>query len=406
MAWRREVTMPVYKTKWKDRWRVRLWRKGERKDWIVHGSKADAKLVEAEKRIELEMDDEVVESPAIPTFFEFCAVRYRIHAENNLAPSTWSGRQYQVARLMHHLGRWPLDQISPQRIEDFKTARLKAGCIASTVNNDLKVLSAILNFAAELEIPFKVPRIRKMKERGKARVQYWTPEEVGRLLSAVEEVVPEILGICVFLAHTGCRKGEAISLKARSVDLERGLVRIEPNEEWVPKGNRPREVPVGAALAPWLVPERLGKVWAFPCYKSGEKWHRFPDRLFAKARDAAGLVGGIHRLRHSYATQVLLETRDLFLVSKLLGHTHSRTTEIYAHLLTDHLDRARDAVQYSWGGRDAGPEVLRFAALTKDDGDDVRTLTSGVAGRVETEKEGKTVRATVPEKRKGVRQSA
>ena len=74
------------------------------------------------------------------------------------------------------------------------------------------------------------------------------------------------------------------------------------------------------------------------------------------------------KLRHSYASQLVLATRDLFLVSKLLGHTHSRVTEVYAHLMTDHLDRARDAVRYSWGGRDAEPEVLRFARLTQDDG--------------------------------------
>lgn len=41
-----------------------------------------------------------------------------------------------------------------------------------------------------------------------------------------------------------------------------------------------------------------------------------------------------------------METKDLFLVSKILGHSHTAITEIYAHLLSDHLDRARDAVSF------------------------------------------------------------
>ena len=37
------------------------------------------------------------------------------------------------------------------------------------------------------------------------------------------------------------------------------------------------------------------------------------------------------------------ETRDLLLTARVLGHSHERVTEIYAHLLPGHLDRAKDA---------------------------------------------------------------
>ena len=40
-------------------------------------------------------------------------------------------------------------------------------------------------------------------------------------------------------------------------------------------------------------------------------------------------------------------TRDLLLVARLLGHSHERVTERYAHLLPDALDVARDAISFS-----------------------------------------------------------
>ena len=44
----------------------------------------------------------------------------------------------------------------------------------------------------------------------------------------------------------------------------------------------------------------------------------------------------------------MLQTRDLFLVARLLGHSTAWVTERYAHLLPEHLERARAAV--SFGG--------------------------------------------------------
>jgi hypothetical protein len=44
----------------------------------------------------------------------------------------------------------------------------------------------------------------------------------------------------------------------------------------------------------------------------------------------------------------------MFLLAKILGHSHSRVTEIYSHLLPDHLARARNAV-------DIAPKTLAIA---------------------------------------------
>ena len=117
-------------------------------------------------------------------------------------------------------------------------------------------------------------------------------------------------------------------------------------------------VPMNDALLPWLerIPRRSDR-WVFPSER-GTKYAYWPQKSFNEARDAAGIgKGGPHRLRHTYATYLVLETKDLFLVSKILGHTHTVVTEIYAHLLSDHLDRARGAVSFPTDISPAGLEA-------------------------------------------------
>lgn len=52
----------------------------------------------------------------------------------------------------------------------------------------------------------------------------------------------------------------------------------------------------------------------------------------------------IHDLRHSFASDALQLGQDLTMIGKLLGHTQVQTTARYAHLKTDPIRTAADAV--------------------------------------------------------------
>jgi integrase/recombinase XerD len=69
---------------------------------------------------------------------------------------------------------------------------------------------------------------------------------------------------------------------------------------------------------------------------------RFLRALVASMRVRSGLEKGVHPhlLRHTFATDLLRETKNLPLVMKSLGHADIGTTQIYLHIVDDELEAA------------------------------------------------------------------
>ena len=327
----------------------------KRKAYIVRGTKKEAKAFEIRMTMELETSTPKPEPPVVPRFADFCANQYRRNAELHLKSTTWVKRSSQLAFLMEFFGDDKLSDIDSARIDAYKAKRRKRDKLKKiSVNNELRVLRRVLNFARDnCRIPLVPVKIEFFSEK-KKRVKLWTEEEIQRLFTACAQVSPDLLPTLVFLANTGCRRGEALALIWNHIDLKRRLVQIWPIEdddhdgdEWEPKNGKPREVPISDVLMPWLIYERQSPTWVFPCPSTGERYAFWPERKFQRAQKAAGLRGGVHTLRHSFASHFLRETPDLYLLAEILGHSQTRVTELYSHLLPDHLERGRNAVSFS-----------------------------------------------------------
>ena len=318
-----------------------IWARGKRHEWIVEGTKADGDAFEARKRLEL--NAETLSTRVAPSFSEFCKHQYKPYAETNLKTSTWKKvRIYQLATLEEFFGSKRLTEITTEEIESYKGVRSRA-VRPSSVNNELRVLRTVLNYAAETSYPTARPRIKKLPQRGQARTQAWTAAELGRLFVEARKESDELVRLLVFLANTGCRKGEALACEWDWIDFEAEMIRIPSNEHWQPKNGKPREVPLSDACRAVLSGRKASARWVFP-KASGERYVDFPKDAFWAARDRAGLTGGPHTLRHTFASHFLQAEPDMSLLARLLGHGHQRVTELYAHLLPDHLARARNAV--------------------------------------------------------------
>ena len=336
--------MPVYAKG--DKWRVVVWHRGTRHDFIQEGTKAEAKQFEAAKRIEFRSHDPSTAGRHVLTFSEFSKGAYLAHAERQLKERTLTNRAYTLKRLIDFFGSTKLTDLSVGAAEEYKQKRIDQGIGASTINDELKVFRTVIRYAHDLGVPAALPKIKDVPTHGvKRKVTAWTAAEVTKLIQTAKRKRPEIAGLVVFLVNTGCRKGEAIALEWSAVDLKRGLIRIEPGEEWQPKDGEARQIPISADLLPWLKGKRKSKRWVFP-NRSRERYAYWPQRAFDQVRKAAKLKGGPHTARHTFATHFLGAGGNLHVLAKILGHSTSYVTDLYGHLLPDHLEAARNIVSF------------------------------------------------------------
>lgn len=358
--------MPNYKGRRAGTRRVVIWVRGRGLEWIVGGSKADGDAFEARKRLELEAEG--LTKRVAPIFSEFCKHQYKPYAETNLKASTWKKvRVYQVATLREFFGDMKLTEITTEEIERYKRERVRA-VGPTSINNELRVLRAILNYATATGYPAACPKMQRLAVRGKPRVAFLTATELGKLFAEARAESPELVRLLVFLANTGCRKGEALACEWEWIDLDAAMIRIPSNALWQPKSGKPREIPMSDACRAVLLGPRASERWVFP-KAGGERYVDFPKDAFWAARNRAKLKGGPHTLRHTFASHFLQAVPDLFLLAQVLGHSHGRVTELYSHLLPDHLARARNAVNL-------GPSLQPMA----------QTMATGTEGRVSTKK--------------------
>lgn len=345
--------MPNYKGRRPGTRRIVIWTKGKPNEWIISATKAEGDKFEARKRLELEAQEGA--RRVVPRFSKLCE-EYALHAELHLKASTWKVRVFQLANLIEFFGTRSADAIGVATVDAYKTQRLKTpvtrgpqagkGTVEpNTVNAELRVLRTILNWAEDAGYPIPKRKWKRLKVPGSSgRVRAFTTEELDRLYAAARRVnSPSLVGLITFMVNTGCRKGEAIEAQWTWVDFDTGYLRIPATKEWQPKNGKPREVPLSDAVMAVLSGPRQHPTHLFTSIH-GRPLRRFPKELWGVAMREAGLTGGPHQLRHTYASHFLRSNPDLQLLAQIIGHSSIKVTELYAHFLPGHLERGRNAV--------------------------------------------------------------
>ncbi len=135
----------------------------------------------------------------------------------------------------------------------------------------------------------------------------------------------------------GLRIGEALNLKTSDINSDRMQIRIEQG-----KGKKDRYTILAKSILPLLrkyFVKYQPKEYLFEGQFGGKYSSSSAQFIFKEAIRKSGLpiTGGLHTLRHSFATHLLESGTDLRYIQGLLGHSSSKTTEIYTHISNAHL---------------------------------------------------------------------
>lgn len=153
------------------------------------------------------------------------------------------------------------------------------------------------------------------------------------------DVTTNIKHKCIIsiLYSAGIRKSELLNLKLTDIDSKRMVISITQG-----KGNKDRLTLLSEKLLDYLrtyYKSCRPKEYLFESPKGGKYSASSVDRIVKKAAKKVGIAKAItpHTLRHSFATHLLESGTNLRHIQALLGHNSSKTTEIYTHVATNHL---------------------------------------------------------------------
>ncbi len=245
------------------------------------------------------------------------------------APNTQSTYLRVISQLARHYGRAP-DRISNR---DVKAYLFHLHQNAKRSTGTCNVASAALRFfyhktLGRTHTDYDIPIARMPKKLP----QVLSRDEVARLLSHTHFPKHRVLFDIAY--STGMRVSEIVGLRPGDIDSGRMVIRVEQG-----KGAKDRLTLLSARLleelrehfrrdqpGEYLFPSRDGS--GHLCAAALK--HAFSA---AKLRGKIDKPGGIHLLRHSYATHRLEAGADLHILQRLLGHRSIRTTTHYLHVM-------------------------------------------------------------------------
>ncbi len=280
-----------------------------------------------------------------------------IEVEKNKSLLTRRNYDFYLSRFIAVSKLTKPGQITLDDVRDFRlwlNRRQNArgqGLKKSTQNYYLIALRSFLKYLAKNDVPSLAAEKIELAKTSERQVNFLEGDDLERFLQAPLQGEKHSLisyrdkAILEMLFSTGLRVSELANLKRDSINLNKDEFTVRG------KGDKLRVVFVSPAAKLWLK-EYLGRRKDTAPYlflrqdRAGRRateekslTPRSIQRLVDHYAAAAGLTKHItpHTLRHSYATDLLMNGADIRSVQAMLGHASIQTTQIYTHITNPRL---------------------------------------------------------------------
>ncbi len=273
-----------------------------------------------------------VEKRTLSEDYKVCPMEYLQKLElKRYADNTIKTYVLCFERFINHFRSIEVNSLDENNVRTYLSILNKKGFSNSYINqavNAIKfyyeVVNSMPNRFYEIERPRKEHKLPKVISK----------QEVLTIIRHTNNIKHRC--IVSLLYSAGLRRSELINLKIKDIDSSRMLVRVEQS-----KGNKDRYTLLSNNL---LVELRdyfkawKPKIYLFEGQDGGQYSGTSINKILHRACDKSKIKRiSAHILRHSFATHLLEGGTDLRYIQNLLGHSSSKTTEIYTHVATNIL---------------------------------------------------------------------
>jgi integrase/recombinase XerD len=279
-----------------------------------------------------------------------------LEIEQNRSQKTIANYDHYLTRLVDFAGDIQIKDIDAELIRKWRLWLNRLGTNTSdelgqiTQNYHLIALRSFLKYCAKRDIPALTADKIELSRTQRQQVTFLNEEELEQLFAQPD--VQTIAGvrdraILELLFSSGLRVSELVGLDRDSINLKRREFTVRG------KGQKDRPIFVSPEAAAWVenyLAKRQDTAKPLFIRYSGNKqinlsgnYYRLTarsvQRLVARYARLAGITKHVspHTLRHSFATDLLMNGADLRSVQALLGHSNIATTQIYTHITDPHL---------------------------------------------------------------------
>jgi len=270
-------------------------------------------------------------------YFKSCPLEFLKYMQlKAYSYSTINTYYYFVLRLLNCYKQNSIEQINQFRsdkVNEYHQQMLGEKVYSEqTINQSINAIKLYYNGYLNNEILLEQvirPKVAKTLPK------VWSKEEISRIISSIDNVKHKTLLALIY--GSGLRIGEVLKLRIEDIDSKRMSIRLLGA-----KGKKDRYTIIGKFTLELL--RSYYKIYKpknlmFEGQFGGQYSPTSAGRILFKAIKKSGVPkrGGLHSLRHSFATHLLESGTDLRYIQELLGHSSSKTTEIYTHVSNKHL---------------------------------------------------------------------
>lgn len=259
-------------------------------------------------------------------------LKIKAYARNTI--ELYRSELLQIMRLLKHR---PLAALTTNQIKSYLLWLLQTRqCSESKVHTTLNALK----FCFE-QVLYK-PKIFVEIPRPKKHLQIPKVHAASQVKKIIQSTHNEKHKTMLMLAYaTGMRLQEIINLKLYDINSARMVINVIRA-----KGKKDRQAILSEKLLIQLrkyFKQYRPKEWLFEGKPGVRYGYRSLQLVFQQAKERSGIAmkGGIHTLRHSFATHLLENGTDLRLIQELLGHNSIKTTVRYTHVSNAQLQKIK-----------------------------------------------------------------